>query len=127
MIRVTCWLGAYNQGDMYVLVDDYDSMSLLSFAVPTYDARYVDPDELSKVKSVRVNGYTSRLTVVMRNFDAKKKEISELNLSRGIGDASIRGAWRFKNGGFALRRFDVDASYDGEINPKRLVDFGGPK
>ena len=127
LIRVPCWLGAYNQGDMYVLADPFDTLTLLTFAVPTYAVKYLDPSEQTKVKSIRVNGYTARTTVVMSDFDPNKKEISELNLSRGLGDASTRAGWRFKNNGFALRWFDVDASYDGEINPKRLVEFGGPR
>ena len=127
LVRVPCWLGAYNQGDMYVLADSYDTLTLMSFAVPTYDVKYLDPDELTKVKSIRVNGYTSRTTVVMSGFDLKKREISEHNLSRGLGDASTSAVWLFKNNGFVLRQFYVDASYDGEINPKRLIDFGGPK
>jgi hypothetical protein len=127
LIRVPCWLGAYNQGDMYVLVDPYDTLSLMSFAVPQYVVKYRDSDEPTHVRSARVTGYTSRLTVVMSEFHPDKLEITELNLSRGIGDASTRAAWRFKNGGFGLRWFDLDASYDGEINPKTLVNFGGSR
>lgn len=127
LIRVPCWLGAYNQGDMYVLVDPYDTMTLMSFAVPTYKVTYLDPQELTKVKSIRVTGYTSRTTVVLSGFDPHKLEISEHNRSRGVGDAGTSAVWRFETGSFTLQTFYVDATYDGEINPKRLVDFGGPR
>ena len=63
--------------------------------------------------------------VVMSGFDPNKREITEHNLSRGLGDASTSAAWRFKNNNFSLIWFDVDASYDGEINARRVVNFGG--
>ena len=125
LIRVPCWLGAYNQGDMYVLADPYDELTLMSFAVPTYEVRYRGPDELTQVRYIRVNGYTARSSVVMSGFDPNKREITEHNLSRGLGDASTSAAWRFKNNNFSLIWFDVDASYDGEINARRVVNFGG--
>jgi hypothetical protein len=42
-----------------------------------------------------------------------------------VGDASSRGTWVFADGGFRLIRYEVDASYDGEINPQTIVDYGG--
>jgi hypothetical protein len=45
---------------------------------------------------------------------------------RGVGDASANGTWAFKNGRFVLVKYDVDASYDGEINPQTVIDYDSP-
>ena len=43
---------------------------------------------------------------------------------RGLGDASSSGQWLFHNGRFILKSYDADASYDGEINPQTVLDYG---
>ncbi|MGO4843166.1 DUF1176 domain-containing protein, partial [Rhizobiaceae sp. 2RAB30] len=46
---------------------------------------------------------------------------------RGVGDASSTGTYIFREGTFTLVKYDVDASYDGEINPETVLDFNsGP-
>jgi hypothetical protein len=47
-------------------------------------------------------------------------------LWRGLGDASDSGTWLFRNGDFALVRYEVDASHDGEINPDTVLDYETP-
>ncbi|TIV72916.1 MAG: DUF1176 domain-containing protein, partial [Mesorhizobium sp.] len=42
---------------------------------------------------------------------------------RGVGDASSSGTYLFRNGDFSLVQYDVDASYDGEINPQTIIDY----
>lgn len=42
---------------------------------------------------------------------------------RGVGDASPNGVWTFRDGNFVLVKYDVDASYDGEIEPQTVVDY----
>ena len=124
LVRVPCWLAAYNQGDAYVLVDSYGEASLVSFAVPKYQVTYADEEMNEKVKSIKITGYSARTTVGLSHFDPETKEISEFLKSRGLGDASTSAVWQFRNGTFNLLSYSVDASYDGEINPQILVDFG---
>ncbi len=127
LVRIPCWLAAYNQGDAFVLFDSYGGASLVAFAVPDYTVKYVDPGSDEKVESIKVTGYLARMTVGFSDFDPKTLEISEYHKSRGLGDASTSAVWRFSSGTFALRSFSVDASYDGEFNQNKLVDFGESK
>ena len=127
LVRVPCWMGAYNQGDIYVLIDTGGYAELVSFAVPSYDVVYADEDNPEVVKSISITGYTARVSVVLSDFDPEKLEISEYNKSRGLGDAATSAIWRFEDGAFVLKRYSVDASYDGEINPLDLVTFGDTK
>lgn len=124
LVRVPCWTGAYNQGDAYVLFDPYGEASLVSFATPDFDVTYVDEDLNEQVQSMRLTGYSARLTVVLSHFDPQTLTIHEYNKSRGVGDASTSGVWIFHEGDFSLRSYAVDATYDEEINPKTMVDFG---
>ena len=41
-------------------------------------------------------------------------------------DASSAGTYLFRNGNFSLVQYDVDASYDGEINPETVLDYNTP-
>ena len=43
----------------------------------------------------------------------------------GAASATPRptGTWLFRDGAFSLVQYDVDASYDGEINPETVLDY----
>jgi hypothetical protein len=56
------------------------------------------------------------------SYDEATKSIMSNAKWRGVGDASSAGTWIFRDGEFALVRYDVDASYDGEINPEPVFD-----
>lgn len=127
LVRVPCWMASYNQGDVYVLVDTSGSAELVTFAVPSYMVVYEDEDNSDTVKSISITGYTAKTSVVLSDFDSEKQEISEYYKIRGLGDASTSATWKFEDGAFVLKRFSIDASYDGEINPTELVEFGDAK
>ncbi|TIS77743.1 MAG: DUF1176 domain-containing protein, partial [Mesorhizobium sp.] len=40
--------------------------------------------------------------------------------------ASSTGTYLFRHGNFSLVQYDVDASYDGEINPETVLDYNTP-
>lgn len=127
LVRVPCWMAAYNQGDVYVLVDAGGYAELVTFAVPSYKVIYEDEDNSETVKSISITGYTAKTSVVLSDFDAEKQEISEYYKMRGLGDASTSAIWKFEDGAFVLKTFSIDASFDGEINPAELVEFGEAK
>ena len=58
-------------------------------------------------------------------FTPATKSITSVSCGRGPCDASDRGTWVFEHGRFVLEVYDVDATYDGQINPVRVVDFTG--
>lgn len=119
-----CDSGAYNRHHIFALHED-GLFTQLSFAQPTLSVKYEGDDTDAAVKSVTIIGYESRSTVVNPQFDAKTRTLKETGYWRGVGDASNESWWEFMGDRFVLRRFRVDASYDGEINPKH--DFTWPQ
>ncbi len=127
LIRIFCGAGAYNLQHAYYINREYEGLTPLSFATPNFDTRYKDPDDIdSALESVTVIGMSSTLILVNSEFDPETRTITSDAYWRGIGDASSSGLWAFKDGEFTLVRYDVDASYDGEVNPETLLDYTTP-
>lgn len=127
LMRFYCARGAYNEVHVYYLADDTGELNELHFAQPELDIRYENDDHEGKVESVNVIGFTSADRLVNSEFDPDTKTISSWAKWRGVGDASSVGKWIFRNGTFTLVRFEVDASYDGEIEHQTVVDYdSGP-
>lgn len=124
LFRFFCSSGAYNAMDVYYFADDQGGLRNLQFAEPELDIRYEGgKTEGDKVESIDIIGYTVRDQLVNSNYDPDRKAITEVNKWRGVGDASSSGTWIFRNGTFTLVKYDVDASYDGEENPKTILDY----
>lgn len=122
LFRFFCFSGAYNEIHVYYISDGEDGLSPLYFAEPVYDVRYAgDTDE--QVEAITLTGSTASGHLVNSVYDADRRTITAHSLWRGPGDASSLGIWAFADGGFRLVRFEVDASYDGRINPQVLVDY----
>lgn len=127
LFRFPCNSGAYNESEVYLYGDGYNELRLLSFATPHLDVRYQDDDFEKPVDAIYVIGFKSVGELVNSDFDPATKTLHSWSKWRGVGDASSRGEWLFRGGEFSLVRFDVDASYDGEINPRTVVDYAsGP-
>ena len=56
-------------------------------------------------------------------YDEATRSITSYAKWRGLGDASSSGTWMFRDGTFTLVKYEVDASYDEEINPETVLDF----
>ena len=122
LFRFFCFAGAYNEIHVYFLADDDGVVSPLHFAEPHYDVRYAgDSDET--VEAVTVTGFSTAAQLVNSGYDPQTRTITAHSLWRGMGDAAASGTWVFADGGFRLVRYEVDASYDGEINPQAIVDY----
>lgn len=127
LMRFYCARGAYNEVHVYYLADDTGELNELHFAQPELDIRYENDDHEGKVESVNLIGFTSADSLVNSEFDPDTKTISSWAKWRGVGDASSVGKWIFRNGTFTLVRFEVDASYDGEVEHQTVVDYdSGP-
>lgn len=127
-----CYSGAYNFSSMFIFENEYNEISLLSFAEPTYDVIYSpaveDPatvfyGENVNVDSITVTGLNATQLLVNASFDPVTQTITNFAKFRGMGDASASGVWAFKNGHFILKRYEVDSSYDGQMNPLVLIDY----
>jgi len=126
LFRFYCGAGAYNETHIYYQHDEMYGLRELQFATPELDIRYENNDFEGKVESVSTIGYVTEGTLVNSSYDEASHSITSHNKWRGIGDAGSTGTWMFRNGVFTLVKYDVDASYDGEINPETVLDFQTP-
>jgi len=118
-----CNRGAYNESHVYFFADDRGELRPVGFATPELDIRYENNDDQSKVEAVYVTGFQSAFELTNSEFDAQTMTLTSFAKWRGVGDASSAGTWIFRNGDFALVKYDVDASYDGAVDPETVVDY----
>ncbi len=123
LIQMFCMSGAYNISYAYYTETDFEGLRPLSFALPMVDPQYESDDYEGALLAVPVIGMSSTLVLVNSDFDPDTNTITSYSKWRGIGDASSSGTWEFREGEFVLVRYDVDASYDGEINPETVLDY----
>jgi len=119
----SCGYGAYNTTEVYYLEDDTGEFRQLQFAEPELDIRYEGDNSDGKLESVSVIGYRTTDLLVNSEFDPQAKTLQSFAKWRGVGDASTVGLWLFRGGTFSLTKYDVDASYDGEINHETVLDY----
>lgn len=118
-----CDQGAYNETQVFMLANDYGEILPLQFAEPALKISYENDDFEAAVLGVRVQGMSASDMLANAFYDPESRSITSHAKWRGIGDASSTGLWRFKQGRFLLARYEVDASYDGEINMQTIVDY----
>ena len=124
LIRIFCTSGAYNLIHAYYWQREYDGLQPLAFARPTVNIRYEDEEAMDgAVLGIDITGFASSTTLVNSEFNPDTLTITSHSLWRGLGDASSDGTWRFSDGEFALVRYDIDASYDGQMNPETLLNY----
>ena len=123
LYQFSCSGGAYNLFDVFYLEDEYGDISPVSFAYPDIDVTYVD-EEQTVAEAVSVRGYFGRDMLGLAGFDPATQSIYSFVKWRGLGDASESGVWVFENGEFRLDAFEVDPTFDGEINPLPLIEGG---
>jgi hypothetical protein len=126
LFEIFCFAGAYNVSNVYVLKDEENKLSLVSFAFPTFDVAYADGDETeTKLKrDPAVTGYAASFTLTNPSFDEKTQTLSEYAKWRGLGDAWSAGDWQFREGQFVLTRFEIDPIYEANLDnpPQKLAD-----
>jgi len=125
LISFPCFMGAYNTSDVYYLWDENAGLKQVGFPTPEFNVVYENPDdtENSKVKEITVTGFYANDQVINSEFDPANNTITSWEKWRGVGDASSNGVWAFRDGNFVLVKYDVDASYDGEIDGQTIVDY----
>ncbi|MFN4271522.1 MAG: DUF1176 domain-containing protein [Aliihoeflea sp.] len=123
LFRFFCTRGAYNELHVYLLADDTGELLPVSFVVPELDIRYEDDRTMEEIRSIDVIGYTSRSELVNSHYDPDTLTMTAHSRWRGLGDASSTGKWIFRSGTFTLVRYEVDPTYDGEVNPVTVLDM----
>ena len=126
LFRFFCSMAAYNESAVYYIYDEVACVRQLQFAAPELDIRYENNNSEGKVEGIHIIGFQTDDQLVNSDYDDKTKTITSMNKWRGVGDASSAGTYLFRNGNFSLVQYDVDASYDGEINPETILDYNTP-
>lgn len=120
----SCMMGAYNMSSVVYAKSELSGLVPMTFAAPDLTILTEDPaDPESAVKEVKIAGWSASPLVTNASFDPQTGEMSEYSKWRGMGDASSATVWRLVDEEFRLIRHEVDATYDGEMNPKTLVQF----
>lgn len=122
LYQFRCNQGAYNSRSVFYTYDQYQGPLALSFAQPALNIRYRD-EGYERVDTLEVIGYKSVPTLTNANFTPETLVLTEYMKWRGVGDAASYSEYHFKDGEFILKTFDLDASYDGEHNLERVIDF----
>lgn len=116
-----CSAGAYNVQFAYGRFVD-DSFEPLPLSVPSLDISY-DSQGDTHVNSIKVVGYESYMTATNPEFDAATGTLTSRSHWRGLGDAWSESVWHFQDGGFVLKRYVADASYDGKMDPEITLEY----
>lgn len=122
LIRFFCGRGAYNEKHVYYLADELGAVTEVHFAEPQLEIHYKD-DENAELDSMNVIGFKTQDGLINSDYDPKTTTITAWAKWRGVGDASSSGTWIFREGAFALVKFDVDPTYDGEIEHQTVIDY----
>ena len=123
LFRFYCRAGAYNQMHVYFTEDEIDGVRALHFSTPELDIRYQDDDSDGPVDSMRIVGFTAESELVNSDYDPENFVITAYAKWRGVGDAAASSTWLFRQGRFTLVKYEVDATYDGAVNPELILDY----
>lgn len=127
LYRLFCSMGAYNVGHVFYAAIDGDPPVPLHFAVPSYDVSYRrngDAVDDAAVESITLTGFATWWRLTNSEVDAETGTITSHSYWRGLGDASSVGTWTLLEGDVSLVRFEIDASYDGEVAPQLVWEPG---
>ncbi|VAW21018.1 hypothetical protein MNBD_ALPHA11-1746 [hydrothermal vent metagenome] len=121
-----CVAGPFNSGSvLYGFEEGAEQINQLHFAEPEYDIDFTD-DTFEEVTDIRLRGFSSTNTLFNLSVDPENNTIYSITKWRRMADASASGIWKFERGRFVLKSFDVDATYDDQINPVRIWGEGEP-
>jgi len=124
-----CDIGAYNEVRAFLMNTQTDGLLPASFPAPVPDVHYVETAEnvgdlyAGPVDRIDIRGYIARPTLTNPSVDEATGQITTWEKWRGIGDASSSGVWDLTPDGYVLRRYDIDATYDGVNNPMTVLDL----
>jgi len=121
-----CVAGPFNSGSvLYGFEEGGQDFQQLHFAIPEYDIDFTD-DTFEKILDIRLRGFSTTNTLFNLSVDPEDNTIYSITKWRRLADASASGLWKFERGRFVLKSFDVDATYDDQINPVRIWGEGKP-
>ena len=125
----TCDAGAYNLVQTFLIHTDSDGLRPLSFAMPV--ARMPETSEsggeplAESGAGIQISGYRTAPTLINASVDDITGRIVTTEKWRGLGDAGASGTWDLTAAGYVLRRYQIDATYDGQVDPVIVLDLRG--
>lgn len=122
LVQYLCRASAYNQFFVFVMVDQCGVANPVLFPSPQVEVAYAGGMPDGAVETIELTGSVDRREVANPAYDPASRVMVEHNNWRGLGDAASTTRWGYVMGRFEVARFEVDASYDGEINPTVLID-----
>src|SRR5690606_16867398 len=123
LFRFDCTTVAQHETQVYYFADGAGTLRNLQLAVPELDVRYENDDTSQKVEKVEIIGFKTADELRGSSYDAETLTLTALAKWRASGDASTVATWIFRNGAFTLVRYDVDASYNGKVDPQNMLDY----
>jgi Protein of unknown function (DUF1176) len=123
LFRFPCSRAAYNESHVYLLRSGIEPLQPLALAQPDMVIDYQDENSAT-LTSMAVKGFSTSLEAVNSDFDARTQTILTFSKWRGIGDAATSASHVFADGRFVLWRFQVDPTFDEQINPYDVVVNG---
>lgn len=119
LYKFPCYQGAYNESSVFYGADDYDQILQIHFAFPQFEVTYKD-EQNEILDQISQTGFSTHHTLTNSSFDETTQTLHSRSAWRGLGDASSAGEWLFVRGKFILQNYEIDPTYDGEINPIRI-------
>ncbi len=109
LIKVMCWLAAYNEGSILFAVDPAHTSTAKMQQFMEWD--------------VSANTWTPKFVLVGVEYNANAKQITTFNRFRGIGDCGSSGVWTWSASGFSMTTYSVkedcdDAAFDAATQPQ---------
>jgi hypothetical protein len=114
--QLPCFYGAYNFGSLWFTETEFEGLVPLHFAVPEVDIDYADAEE-TILDHMKISGFSTQAALINAEFDEKTQAIVNYSKWRGLGDASSSGTWTFRQGKFVLTHYEIDPTYNGELDP----------
>ena len=119
-----CFSGPYTVMHVYYIHTEVEGIAQATFAVPDFLVHCTPPDATECRRArIEVTGVATVAELANTEFDPVTMQLRSRICWRGPCDAFADGVWVFEGGRFVLRQYDVDATYDGEQTPVRIVDF----
>lgn len=111
IFSIWCSQGAYNLNSVFYVADQFGGIQAVQFAEPVLNEKQ------------KIVGFSTTNWLTNAGFDAKKNELSFFAKGRGLGDCYVAGTYKFLEGQFLLKRYEVDSKCDGKQNPKKIIDL----
>ncbi len=112
IFELACSHGAYNFNSVYYVGGEYSGLELVQFVEPTVND-----------SSYAITGYSTVNMLTNSGFEPKTGTMGFFAKGRGLGDCYTSGSYKFQNGRFVLKQYEVDNKCDGHIRGHKIINL----